>query len=176
VHKSTIRSKGLRRGISDRYGATGGAGAGVAGRRWLTQFGRRGLLARLRVVVAGEYVVGQEIGRGGMGAVFKVLEIPVMRQVALKALLLEMGITAATVERFKREVSGLRARALPIPRGRGCRAGGTDCRSHAQGWVEPLLSYGGWMPWPGLEPGRLAPLPPQDSVSTNFTTRAGAET
>jgi CheY-like chemotaxis protein/signal transduction histidine kinase len=29
------------------------------------------------------------------------------------------------------------------------------------------------MPWPGLEPGRLAPLPPQDSVSTNFTTRAG---
>src|SRR6185436_15453347 len=32
------------------------------------------------------------------------------------------------------------------------------------------------MPWPGLEPGRLAPLPPQDSVSTNFTTRAGGET
>src|SRR3990172_7871427 len=37
------------------------------------------------------------------------------------------------------------------------------------------LSYGGWnggMPWPGFEPGRLAALPPQDSVSTSFTTRA----
>ena len=29
------------------------------------------------------------------------------------------------------------------------------------------------MPWPGFEPGRLAALPPQDSVSTSFTTRAG---
>lgn len=28
------------------------------------------------------------------------------------------------------------------------------------------------MPWPGFEPGRLAALPPQDSVSTSFTTRA----
>ncbi len=41
------------------------------------------------------------------------------------------------------------------------------------------LSYGGWfgfeerMPWPGFEPGRIAPLPPQDSVSTSSTTRAG---
>jgi len=30
------------------------------------------------------------------------------------------------------------------------------------------LSYGGRMPWPGFEPGRLAALPPQDSVSTRF--------
>src|SRR6266576_5274674 len=29
------------------------------------------------------------------------------------------------------------------------------------------------MPWPGLEPGCLAALPPQDSGSTSFTTRAG---
>src|SRR2546421_5309624 len=29
------------------------------------------------------------------------------------------------------------------------------------------------MPWPGFEPGCLAALPPQDSVSTSFTTRAG---
>src|SRR5438128_8530991 len=28
------------------------------------------------------------------------------------------------------------------------------------------------MPWPGFEPGRLAALPPQDSVSTSSTTRA----
>lgn len=31
------------------------------------------------------------------------------------------------------------------------------------------------MPWPGFEPGRLAALPPQDSVSTSSTTRAGDE-
>ena len=29
------------------------------------------------------------------------------------------------------------------------------------------------MPWRGFEPRRLSALPPQDSVSTNFTTRAG---
>ncbi len=28
------------------------------------------------------------------------------------------------------------------------------------------------MPWSGVEPERVAPLPPQDSVSTNSTTRA----
>src|SRR5207244_4264253 len=33
-------------------------------------------------------------------------------------------------------------------------------------------SDGGGMPWPGFEPGRLAALPPQDSVSTSSTTRA----
>ena len=32
------------------------------------------------------------------------------------------------------------------------------------------------MPWPGFEPGCLAALPPQDSVSTSFTTRAGPPT
>src|SRR5260370_39447161 len=34
------------------------------------------------------------------------------------------------------------------------------------------LSYGGRMPWVGFEPTRLAPPPPQDGVSTSFTTRA----
>ena len=29
------------------------------------------------------------------------------------------------------------------------------------------------MPWRGFEPRRLSALPPQDSVSTSFTTRAG---
>jgi len=63
------------------------------------------LLARLRLVFAGEYEVERELGRGGMAAVFKALEVPLGRQVALKVLLPEMGITAATVERFKREAS-----------------------------------------------------------------------
>ena len=34
------------------------------------------------------------------------------------------------------------------------------------------LSYAGDMPWRGLEPRRLTAPPPQDGVSTNFTTRA----
>ncbi len=34
----------------------------------------------------------------------------------------------------------------------------------------------GRMPWLGFEPRRLAALPPQDSVSTSSTTRAGEET
>jgi hypothetical protein len=34
----------------------------------------------------------------------------------------------------------------------------------------PLIS----MPWRGFEPRRLSALPPQDSVSTSFTTRACA--
>ena len=31
------------------------------------------------------------------------------------------------------------------------------------------------MPWRGFEPRRLSALPPQDSVSTSFTTKAEAE-
>jgi eukaryotic-like serine/threonine-protein kinase len=63
------------------------------------------LLARLRLVFGGEFDVERELGRGGMAAVFKAVEIPLRRQVALKVLLPEMGIAAATVERFKREAS-----------------------------------------------------------------------
>ena len=32
------------------------------------------------------------------------------------------------------------------------------------------------MPWSGFEPLRLSALPPQDSVSTSFTTRAESPT
>jgi serine/threonine protein kinase len=63
------------------------------------------LLTRLRIVFAGEYEVERELGRGGMAAVYKAVEISLKRQVALKVLLPEMGITAASVERFQREAS-----------------------------------------------------------------------
>jgi len=63
------------------------------------------LLARLRLIFAGEYDVERELGRGGMAAVFKAMELSLHRLVALKVLLPEMGITPATVERFKREAS-----------------------------------------------------------------------
>src|ERR1700722_11834994 len=41
-----------------------------------------------------------------------------------------------------------------------------DCESNCEGYE--VLG----MPWRGLEPRRLAAPPPQDGVSTNFTTRA----
>ena len=58
-----------------------------------------------------------------------------------------------------------------------------SCKSHRSGLNRrPLdyessalpLSYCGvtTMPWRGLEPRRLSAPPPQDGVSTNFTTRA----
>ena len=34
------------------------------------------------------------------------------------------------------------------------------------------VTYFNMVPWAGLEPAQPKPLPPQDSVSTNFTTRA----
>ena len=63
------------------------------------------LLARLRLVFAGEYDVERELGRGGMAAVFKATETPLKRTVALKVLLPELGITATAAERFRREAS-----------------------------------------------------------------------
>src|SRR5206468_4743751 len=78
-------------------------------------------------------------------------------------------------ERRGRTVAG----PQPVLAGEGLSAGET--RSHRSDLNRrPLdyesralpLSYGGLMPWPGFEPGRLAALPPQDSVSTSSTTRA----
>ncbi|PYO99897.1 MAG: hypothetical protein DMD61_05880, partial [Gemmatimonadetes bacterium] len=63
------------------------------------------LLARLRLVFAGDYDVERELGRGGMAAVFKATEMPLKRTVALKVLLPELGLTATAAERFKREAS-----------------------------------------------------------------------
>ena len=63
------------------------------------------LLARLRLVFAGDYDVERELGRGGMAAVFKATEVPLKRTVALKVLLPELGLTATAAERFKREAS-----------------------------------------------------------------------
>jgi serine/threonine-protein kinase len=53
-------------------------------------------------VVAGRYRVDEQLGRGGMGAVFRATQLGLMRAVALKVLLPER--TGATVrERFERE-------------------------------------------------------------------------
>ena len=61
------------------------------------------LLRRVRMVLAGEYEVEHELGRGGMGVVFKATEAGLGRTVALKILPPDLGLTARAVERFKRE-------------------------------------------------------------------------
>jgi predicted Ser/Thr protein kinase len=61
------------------------------------------LLQRLRMVLAGEYDVEHEIGRGGMAVVFKATEVGLGRAVALKVLPPDLGLTVRAIERFKRE-------------------------------------------------------------------------
>lgn len=53
---------------------------------------------------AGRYQIIEEIGKGGMGRVYKVLDKEVMEKVALKLLKPEIATDKETVERFKNEL------------------------------------------------------------------------
>jgi len=61
------------------------------------------LLAQLRAVLAGEYEIERECGRGGMAAVFKAVDISLRRPVALKVMFPAAAIGGAVVERLRRE-------------------------------------------------------------------------
>lgn len=61
------------------------------------------LLAQLRAVLAGEYEIEREFGRGGMAAVFKAVDTSLRRPVALKVMLSAAVIGGAAVERLRRE-------------------------------------------------------------------------
>ncbi len=87
---------------------------------------RDALLARLRDELANEYEVERELGRGGMGVVFKAVEIELGRPVALKVLPPGHGQGAAA-ERLRREARLAAALGHPsiIPIYRVGRAAGT---------------------------------------------------
>ena len=61
------------------------------------------LMRRVRMSLSGEYDVQEELGRGGMGIVYRATEVGLQRTVALKVLSPDAGITGRAVARFKRE-------------------------------------------------------------------------
>ena len=53
---------------------------------------------------AGRYQVIEELGKGGMGRVYKVLDTKIQEKVALKLIRPEVALDKETVERFKNEL------------------------------------------------------------------------
>jgi serine/threonine protein kinase len=51
----------------------------------------------------GDFVIGREIGRGGMGVVYEALQTSLNRKVALKVLSSTVGLSTKAVQRFHRE-------------------------------------------------------------------------
>ena len=61
------------------------------------------LLLLARRELADDYDVEREVGRGGMGIVYRAIELQLRRPVALKVLPPELALGESVVERFKRE-------------------------------------------------------------------------
>jgi hypothetical protein len=61
------------------------------------------LLQLARMELADDYDVEREVGRGGMGVVFRAIELQLRRPVALKVLPPELALGPSVVERFERE-------------------------------------------------------------------------
>ena len=54
-------------------------------------------------ILSGKYRVGRELGRGGMAAVYKALNLNIGKQVAIKLLAGHLAASQTVVERFLRE-------------------------------------------------------------------------
>ena len=90
-------------------------GAGVLVRKGvITQFQAKLLLAgRYRGFKLGAYIVREQIGQGGMGAVYLAVQPTLRRKVAVKVLAPSEGMNRVAVERFLREARA--AAALDHP-------------------------------------------------------------
>ena len=62
-----------------------------------------GLLEQARTLLAEDYDVERELGRGGMAVVLRAVERELQRPVALKVMPPQLALTPQSVERFKRE-------------------------------------------------------------------------
>ena len=62
-----------------------------------------GLLEQARSLLAADYDVERELGRGGMAVVLRAVERELQRPVALKVMPPQLALTPQSVERFKRE-------------------------------------------------------------------------
>src|SRR5437899_8681315 len=51
----------------------------------------------------GDFEIGRELGRGGMGVVYEARQVSLNRKVALKVLSGGLGLTPKAVQRFRRE-------------------------------------------------------------------------
>ena len=63
---------------------------------------------QLKIKTLGDYEIEKEIGKGGMGAVYKGRHRATGRIVAVKVISHELGTDPAFLERFQREVKALR--------------------------------------------------------------------
>jgi serine/threonine-protein kinase len=74
------------------------------------------------VLFAGRYEIIEEIGRGGMGRVYKAFDRQIKEIIALKLLKPEIGFNEKAVERFRNELKF--ARGSLIPGSAGCTTSG----------------------------------------------------
>ncbi len=74
----------------------------------------QGLRVALQAAVGGEYIVGESLGQGGMGAVFRAQQTTLDRPVAIKVLLPSGDVPREEwVERFRRESKALASLSHP---------------------------------------------------------------
>jgi serine/threonine-protein kinase len=71
--------------------------------------GRRQTRPSQPLLLEGKYRVGEEIGRGGMGTVFRAVDVGLDREVAIKFLLPEIQHVPEMVERFRTEARAMAA-------------------------------------------------------------------